>query len=110
MTFPNVHFTDVTKLESYSRCSSASTTGYRLPELLEFFNCMSIAGLDRLITGLPIQQIDILQRRLEQNVRLSVRHFRETLEHGKRSLTSLLRKIVDDSLRQCRQQQHEAAA
>jgi hypothetical protein len=32
-----------------------STAGYRLPELLEFFNRMSIADLDRLITSLPIQ-------------------------------------------------------
>ena len=77
MTFPDVHLTsawlanpnskqtsfevgsvpegDATKLECCSRCNSASTTGYRLPELLEFFNRMSIAGLDRLITGLPIQ-------------------------------------------------------
>jgi hypothetical protein len=44
-----------TKLECYFRCNSTSPTGYRLPELLEFFNRMSIAGLDCPITGLPIQ-------------------------------------------------------
>ena len=66
-----------TKLECYSRFNSASTTGYGLPEPLEFFNRMSIAAFDRLITDLPIQEIDILERRLEQNVGLSMRRFRE---------------------------------
>ena len=42
-------------LECHPRCNSASTTVQRLPKLLEFFNRMSIAGLDRLVTGLPIQ-------------------------------------------------------
>jgi hypothetical protein len=44
-----------TNLECYFRCNSTNPTGYRLPELLESFNRMSIAGLDCLITGLPIQ-------------------------------------------------------
>src|ERR1700733_9806793 len=43
-------------------------------EILEFFDRMSVAGIDRPITGLPIQYIDILQRRLEQNVRPGMRH------------------------------------
>lgn len=46
---------DTTKLECDPRGNSASTTGQGLPEPLEFFNRMLIAGLDRLITGLPIQ-------------------------------------------------------
>jgi hypothetical protein len=29
--------------------------GYLFPEVFEFFNRMSIAGIDRPITGLPIQ-------------------------------------------------------
>jgi hypothetical protein len=46
---------------------------HRLVSLLEFFDRMSIAGIDRTVACLPIQQINGLQRGLEQDVGLTAR-------------------------------------
>src|ERR1700675_163344 len=46
---------------------------HRLVALLEFFDRMSIAGIERTVARLAIQQISGLQRGLEQDVRLTAR-------------------------------------
>src|SRR6202042_542726 len=45
----------------------------RLVPLLKLFNRMSVAGIDRTVACLPIEQINGLQRGLEQDVRLAAR-------------------------------------
>src|SRR6266404_8482805 len=61
------------------RLASPWSAQRRLVQVLQLLDRMTIPEVDRLVAGCPIKQIDRLERRLEQNVRLAASCPRERL-------------------------------